>query len=384
MKKILIIHHHGKFGGSSKSISEYINLLKKKFDFEIISPFGSTYSFFKENKFKVYGVKGITNFNITEIGIYKNFRLLLLLREFYYLLFTISIFFKLRNKNYDLIHLNDSNLIILCPLIKFFFKKKIICHVRTRLETNKYFLKPLITFLIKKFIDKIICIDQTTLATSYVKSKSIIIHNIFKPKKKNKTSNKKFNIGFIGTLDFHKGIDFLFECIKDINKINAKIYFMIGGDISIKNDFLSYILNLFKIKKDIKKKINLEKKKLKNVKFLGRVKNLENFYQKLSLVVFPSRMNALGRPIIEAGSFGIPSIVCLNSKKFSDTLIHNKTGYITSFGNKKKFVEYIIKLYQKKKLLKYFGKNSKNLFLKTHNTKKNVNLMYQTYNNLIS
>ena len=29
MKKILIIHHHGKFGGSSKSISEYINLLKK-------------------------------------------------------------------------------------------------------------------------------------------------------------------------------------------------------------------------------------------------------------------------------------------------------------------------------------------------------------------
>jgi glycosyltransferase involved in cell wall biosynthesis len=75
-------------------------------------------------------------------------------------------------------------------------------------------------------------------------------------------------------------------------------------------------------------------------------------------------MNALGRPVIEAGSFGIPSIVCLNSKKFSDTLIHNKTGYITSFGNKKKFVEYIIKLYQKKKTLKIFWKKFKNSLFK--------------------
>jgi glycosyltransferase involved in cell wall biosynthesis len=384
MKKILIIHHHSKFGGSSKSISEYINLLKKKINFEIISPYGSAYSFFKENKFKVYGVKGIVNFNITEIGMYKNFRLLLLFREFYYLFFTISIFFQLRKKNYDLIHLNDSNLIILSPLIKFLFKKKIICHVRTRLENNKYFLKPLLTFLIKRYIDKIICIDQSTLATSYYKSKSIIIYNIFNHKKINKKPNKKFNIGFIGTLDFHKGIDFLFECIKDINKINTKIYFMIGGDFSIKNAFLSNILDLFKIKKNINKKINFEKKKLINVKFLGSVNNLKNFYQKLSLVVFPSRMNALGRPVIEASAYGIPSIVCLSGKKFPDTLIHNKTGYITSFGNKKKFVEYIIKLYNKKKLLKSFGKSSKNLFLKTHNIKKNVNLMYQTYNSLIS
>ena len=109
MKKILIIHHHSKFGGSAKSINEYINLMKKNFKFEIICPYGSAYSFFDKQNIVIHGVKGITNFNITEIGIYKNFRLLILIREFFYLFFTIRIFYKLKKNNYDLIHLNDSN-----------------------------------------------------------------------------------------------------------------------------------------------------------------------------------------------------------------------------------------------------------------------------------
>ena len=121
MKKVLIIHHHGKFGGSAKSIYEYINLMKKDFHFEVVCPYGSAYSFFKKNKLKLHGTKGIANFNITEIGLYKNFRLLLLLREFFYLFFTIRIFLKLKKNNYDLIHLNDSNLLILSPMIKYFF-----------------------------------------------------------------------------------------------------------------------------------------------------------------------------------------------------------------------------------------------------------------------
>ena len=45
-------------------------------------------------------------------------------------------------------------------------------------------------------------------------------------------------------------------------------------------------------------------------------------------------MNALGRPIIEASSYGIPSIVCLN-KYYDDTIINKITGYVLKFGDKK-------------------------------------------------
>ena len=378
-KKILIIHHHSKFGGSSKSISEYLKLLKNNFEFELICPHGTAENFFRENKFKVHGIRGISNFNITEIGLYKNFRLLILIREFYYLIFTILIFFNLRKKKYDLIHLNDSSLIILSPLIKFFFKSKIVCHIRTRLEKKKFFLKPFFIFLIKNYINKIICIDQSTYDTCYVKSKATIIYNIFYPNKIKTKKINKFNIGFIGTLDFHKGIDFLFKCIEEINKNNLDIYFLIGGDISVKNNFLSSLLDLMKIKKNIKKNLFLYKQKLKNVKFVGPVKNLENFYKKLSLIVFPSRMNALGRPVIEASHFGIPAVVCLKNKKFKDTLIHGKTGYVTNFGDKKSFVKYLLKLAKDKKLLNQFKKNSFKLFSNTHNVQKNLRKIKSVY-----
>lgn len=381
MKKILIIHHHGKFGGSAKSIYEYINLMKKNFNIEVICPYGSAYSFFKKKKLKIYGVKGITNFNITEIGLYKKFRLILLLREFFYFFFTIGIFFRLKKNNYDLIHLNDTNLLILTPIIKYFFDTKIICHIRTRLETNKFFLKSLIINFTREYVSKLICIDKTTYDTSFLKSKSIIIYNIFNSKKKNKRGSlKKFNVGFVGTIDFHKGIDFLFECIKEINIKNENINFVIAGNTSIKNGMLLNLLNFFKIKKNINIELDSKKKLLKNTKFIGAVNNLNKFYSNISLVVFPSRMNALGRPVIEAGFFNIPSVVCLNTNKFKDTLIHGRTGFITSFGDKKKFVNYILKFYENKKMLNKFGRNANKLFNKTHGVEKNLRLMKLTYN----
>ena len=49
-KKILIIQHHRKFGGASKSISEFILKLSKKFEFDVICPSGTTSNFLKKKK----------------------------------------------------------------------------------------------------------------------------------------------------------------------------------------------------------------------------------------------------------------------------------------------------------------------------------------------
>ena len=88
-KKILIIQHHGKFGGSSKSIFENISNLKKDFIFDVLCPYGSTYNFFKRNKVNTYKIIGIPKYDITEIGSYRGFRKLLILREIIFLPFFI-------------------------------------------------------------------------------------------------------------------------------------------------------------------------------------------------------------------------------------------------------------------------------------------------------
>ncbi len=200
----------------------------------------------------------------------------------------------------------------------------------------------------------------------------------FLEKKLQKKKYKNFNVGFLGALDFHKGLDFFFECIKNINSKNKKINFLIAGELTVRNSFLIYLLSFFGIKKNFNKEINDFTNNVHNCTFLGNVSKLEKFYSKIDLIVFPSRMNALGRPIIEASYYGIPSIVCLKNI-FSDTMKKNKTGFVTRFGDKKLFVNYLLKLNENRNLLKNMGNNAKNNYIKIHDTKKNLKKMEQIF-----
>ena len=80
-------------------------------------------------------------------------------------------------------------------------------------------------------------------------------------------------------------------------------------------------------------------------------------------------MNALGRPIIEASSYGIPSIVCLN-KYYDDTIINKITGYVLKFGDKKNFINKLSYLSKNKKKIQELGFNAKKNYNRKHNSKK--------------
>ena len=383
-KKILIIQHHGKFGGASKSISEFILKLKKNFEFDIMCPNGSTHKFFKNKNLNVYNFFGIPSYDITEIGIYSGFRKLLVIREILYFIFFLFSLLKIKKK-YDLIHLNDTNLIIISPLLKFFFKAKIICHIRTRVNKKK--IPKIILYISKKYIDRFICIDKSTYSTSLNMKKSIIIYNIFNNQNLKKVfSTKKknlFYVGFLGSLDFHKGLDFYFDCISEINKSKNKFIFLIGGSLSVSSNFLLKILNFLKIKKNFNKIFkSFQKNNFKNVKFLNNVSNLRMFYKNIDLICFPSRMNALGRPVIEAASFKIPSLVCLD-QYFNDTIINKKTGYVLKFGEKELFIKTLKNLSNNKKKLLQLGVNAKKNYDLRHNLTKNIDKLSKLYKSLI-
>ena len=382
-KKILVIQHHGKFGGASKSISEFILNLKKKFDIDILCPEGTTFSFFKKKKIRSTYLYGIPKFDITEIGYYSGLRKILILREIFFLPIFIYKILKLTKKKYDIIHLNDSSLIIIAPILSYFSDAKIICHIRTRIDKSK--LSKLFYLISKKYIKKFICIDETTFSTSIDKSKSIIIYNIFDLRKNSKIKKKvknKINIGFLGTLDFHKGLDFLFDCISHINLKKNNLNFIIGGSLSVNNKIMLKILEIFRIKKNFSKiLIDFKKKKFHNVKFTGPINNLNKYYKNIDIMCFPSRMNALGRPVLEAASFKIPSIVCLKDK-FNDTIKHNHSGYVIKFGDKKRMTRLLISLGKKNKEIKRLGDNAKKNFIRNHNIYTNLKKLSVLYKNL--
>ena len=214
-----------------------------------------------------------------------------------------------------------------------------------------------------------------------MKSRSQIVYNIFSGNKIFKKKYNNFNVGFIGALDFHKGLDFFFECIKSINKKNKKIKFLIAGELTIKNAFLIKLLSMLGIKKNFNKEINNFKNNNHNCIFLGNISKLEKFYNKIDLIVFPSRMNALGRPIIEASYYGIPSIVTVKNPQ-KDTLIHGVTGIAISTNDPKTLKTNILNFYNDPSSLKILGSNAHDLYLKNFNPKINSSELLKIYENV--
>ena len=79
-------------------------------------------------------------------------------------LFPFSYFhFKIKNKKFSVVHLNEISLILIGVLAKLVFSCPTILHVRTVQNNERNLRSRLISYLINQFIDEIICIDKTVL-----------------------------------------------------------------------------------------------------------------------------------------------------------------------------------------------------------------------------
>ena len=224
---------------------------------------------------------------------------------------------------------------------KSYLKRKIFLF----LEKVFYYLDDGQIFLTKS--DKNFAYKNKSLA----KNNIIISNEINFEDKLNKDFNKEiYNIGFLGRLRYQKGIDIFLEIIEKINNKNIDKYnFYIKGDGDFDNEV---------------KEIN---KKFDNIKLEKFDNNIKDFFEKIDLLVFPSRFEGLPITILEAGAFGIPvlvSDVCGNR----DLLIDNETGFLVDLdvGNFVKIIENLDK-YDLKKISEI---NRINLLEKNGNPKR--------------
>ena len=100
MKKnnILYVHPIKEFSGALKSIEEYLKLLKKDYNFYFLVPRGVASHRLKKYG-KVISVYGLSKFDNSQIGYYKNLRWLLVIREIFLFFPTIYSIFLIKKKN---------------------------------------------------------------------------------------------------------------------------------------------------------------------------------------------------------------------------------------------------------------------------------------------
>ena len=146
MKKkinILIVQPISQFSGSLKSILENLKIIpKKKFNFYFLTPKGIS-SRMLQKYGRVFASIGLTKFDNSKIGYYRNLRWLILVREFIFILPTLLICLKNKDalKKIDIIHLNEITALPSFFIIKLFSDARCILHVRTVLKTDNFFAR---------------------------------------------------------------------------------------------------------------------------------------------------------------------------------------------------------------------------------------------------
>jgi len=104
--------------------------------------------------------------------------------------------------------------------------------------------------------------------------------------KKNKSDF--FVIGFLGRVNSFKGIKVLVDVMEKIN--DPKIQLVVAGDGDLFETLKNRVSNM------------------RNIKLLGRVRNIENFFSGIDVLVVPSIREPFGNVCLEAGKYYRPVI----------------------------------------------------------------------------
>jgi len=398
--KILYIAGVGKYGGACRSLCENLTfLVNKKIEIMFLVQRGDASGFYRLFSKKIISSIGLVRFDNTDYSFYSGIRWVVLLREIFYIPFTILALIraKLKWKQIDIIHVNELTEIFTLVLTKFFFRKsKVIIHCRSvfrsKIESKRF---RLIKFLVNKYADYLIAIDENVKKSLPDHKDILVINNSYSKNTMIEESNQVLKIetsnilkiGYVGTISEMKGI---FDLIESLNYLKKQGYlfklYIAGEEIRKYNSPIRNLLLYFKITRGSKKQL-LEIIKNYNlideVIFLGHIKNMSDFYSKIDVVCFPSRLNTTGRPIIEAAYYSKPSVACVK-KPMEDTLINYKTGIAVPSKAIDKLSEAIEYFINNKEQITHMGKNAKNLSNSNFNPKKNSNKLFKLYKELIN
>jgi len=146
-------------------------------------------------------------------------------------------------------------------------------------------------------------------------------------------------IGFVGSLNYRKGIDVLLEACSLIDG-NFHITLLGDGD----NNWVNSLIE----KNDLKGKVSI-----------FPFQNPINFYSIFDVFVLPSRKEGFPLVPLEAMMMGVPTIRS-NVEGSSDQIINGVNGYIFKSEDSKELAEYIKLLLDDEKLRNNMANNAKN------------------------
>lgn len=226
----------------------------------------------------------------------------------------------LKSNRYDAVHIHSGSITVLvfASLIAWLCSVKMIVvhsHSTGKVKDLKYHLLKIFSFPFLRFIPDEYCAcsvaaGEWKFPKSVVRKKLRVINNgvdldLFSPSPDKRAEMRKnlgildstLVIGNVGRFSTPKNHPFTFEVFKALKDQVKNSKLMLVGDGELMDDA-----------KDRVKELGLEK----DVIFVGRVNNVQDYVQAMDVFVFPSLWEGLGLVGVEAQGVGIPVIASTN------------------------------------------------------------------------
>ena len=341
---VLYIHPVGTFGGASRSLMEVIRAFPAgSVRPHVITQKGTVADLLVEEDIPVISTEGISQFDCTKYGHYRGLRWLIVLRELYFLIFSFIAVLKARWrwKDIDIVHVNEITALVPLVLAKLLFKKPLVVHVRSVQQCDGIPLRRrFVQFVLKHFSNYVVAIDQTVRKSLPADISVEIVHNGCTVGQGLEASDPVVKyiralpadgvkVAMIGNLLPMKGVYEFVEAAKLCWKRGVRAHFIIVGENARRIDGLwGWLICKFGFAHDVR--ADLERFVAANgleqrVHLVGATRNIRPVYNSIDIVCFPSHLNAVGRPALEAAFSRVPSIVAMN-KPCDDTFVDGETG----------------------------------------------------------
>lgn len=183
---------------------------------------------------------------------------------------------------------------------------------------------------------------ESHLAAGIPKEKLVLMLHAVEPQYEvlcdRRISSRPFRILFVGTISQRKGIKYLLEAVKQLNKPNIELTLV--GEAHRKIDLLALYEPYFK--------------------WVGYVphEQLKSYFEQSDVLVLPTIYDAFGLSALEAMAAGLPVIVSENCAAGSDVVRDGIDGYVVPIRDVEVLKDRLLRLYHNQELREIMSRNA--------------------------
>jgi glycosyltransferase involved in cell wall biosynthesis len=343
---ILYVHHRPQLGGAPSSLAHLIRHLDPRFEPHVFCPEGPAADLFADAGAIVHPGE-VSIFAHAWDSPYEGLRWLVLGREIASLPPHLRQLDRLmREHRFPLVHLNDSPLLAAAWVARK-HSAKVVWHLRSALAGDGRDRRSrLIASFMERFGDAAVAIDRDVAARFPIRLPLEIVHNSVRPpgapvggKAALGLPEDRVAIGFAGFVRRQKGWQELVSAAEILVQEGAPAHFVImGGGVRPPEYFKTLrgralaLTNLLSDEESAIKDLVAEKGLDEHFSFLPFTAETGEIYNALDIVTFPNQGVGLGRPVLEAATYGKP-VVASGSETGAGVLLPGKTGLLLEDAN---------------------------------------------------